>query len=54
MGEIKLMFTILSSKGRHKSVFAITDDRRVVSDRVLLVKISGYAVPVSVNRDIKD
>mgnify|MGYP006866540874 CR=1 FL=1 len=54
MGEIKLMFTISIGKRRHKSIFAITDDRRVVSDCFLLVKITGYVVPVSVNRNIKD
>ena len=37
MNQIKLMVTVLGSESRHKSVLAITDDRCVISDRVLLV-----------------
>jgi len=53
MSQIKLVITVFGGKGRHKSVFAITDDRCVVSDRVLLVKVSRYVGPVSIYRDIE-
>ena len=53
MDEITLMLTFLLGERHHKTPFAITDDRRVVSDCVLFIKVTSYVISVSVNRDIK-
>lgn len=54
MDKVTLMCACLFSKRVHEAGLTVTDDRRVVSDCVFLVKRISYLIPSSVDRDIKD
>jgi len=50
--EIELVITGFVGKGRDDTFISVTDDRRVVSDCVDVIEVSGCLIPVSVDREI--
>jgi hypothetical protein len=54
MDKVTLMYARLFSERIHEAGLTVTDDCRVVSDCVPLVKRISYLIPSSVDRDIKD
>ncbi len=53
MCKITLTLPCLPRKRSHGALFSINDDRRVVNGCVVLIKVSSYVGPVSVDRDIE-
>ena len=47
------MITTLIGKGRDNALMSVTDDRRVVSDRIDFIEFVGCLVPVGIYRQIQ-
>lgn len=53
MDEIKLVVTVVVSKGRDDTVITVTDDRGVVGDCIYVIKFGSSLVPIRIYREIK-